>query len=230
MIRSDSYDTQACVSGLHKTRAVGLFIALAGAPLFVVLTDLMFGTSPGMAMQVTLQLLYCALAAFLVWFVLQVEQLPLRSIGLRRATSLTVVSGIGLLAVISFGLPLLAAPLHDALDTAGLQAGLDRLVALPVWFRVLLGISGGAIEEIFYRGYAIERLATITGRPWLAGLIAAVIFALSHIPYWGLGFALAADLPSGLLMSAFYLWRRDLLANVFAHSTGLVIAMLTTAA
>ena len=99
-----------------------------------------------------------------------------------------------------------------------------------MWFRVLLGISGGAIEEIFYRGYAIERLATITGRPWLAGLIAAVIFGLSHIPYWGLGFALAADPPFGLLMSAFYLWRRDLLANIFAHSTGLVIAMLTTAA
>jgi membrane protease YdiL (CAAX protease family) len=107
---------------------------------------------------------------------------------------------------------------------------MDRLFAIPVWFRVLLGISGGAIEELFYRGYAIERLATITGRPWLAGLISAVIFGLSHIPYWGLGFALAADLPAGLLMSAFYIWRRDLLANIFAHSAGLVIAMLNTAA
>jgi len=38
-----------------------------------------------------------------------------------------------------------------------------------------------------------------------------------------LGFALAADLPFSVLMSLFYLSRRDLLANGLAHSAGLVI-------
>ena len=108
-----------------------------------------------------------------------------------------------------------------------MQAGLDQLAAMPAWFRVVVGLTGGMIEEIFYRGYAIERLAIITGRAWLGGLISAVIFGLAHIPEWGLGFALAADMPFGLLMTAFYLWRRDLLANILAHSTGLVVAMLT---
>jgi hypothetical protein len=27
-------------------------------------------------------------------------------------------------------------------------------------------------------------------------------------------------------MTAFYLWRRDLIANMLAHSTGLVVSML----
>ena len=180
-----------------------------------------------MAIQVALQLLYCGMAAFLLWFVLRVERLPLTSIGLKPPTWLTLASGIGLLLVSSFVMAPLTAPLQKVLGTEGLQAGLDQLAAMPTWFRVAVGLIGGMIEEFFYRGYAIERLATVTGRAWVGGLVSAVVFGLAHIPEWGLGFALAADLPFGLLMTAFYLWRRDLLANMLAHSTGLVVAMLT---
>ena len=214
---------------MNKTRAAGLLIALAGAPLFVVLSDLLLGESPSLPVQVALQLLYCGLAVFLVWFVLRVERLSLASIGLRRPTWLTVISGIGLLTIIMFVLPILTTPLQQVLGTEGVQAGLDQISAMPVWFRVLAGLTGGIIEELFYRGYAIERLATITGRAWLGGLISAVIFGLAHIPEWGLGFALAADLPFSLVMTGFYLWRRDLLANMLAHSAGLVVAMLAVA-
>lgn len=212
---------------MNETRAVGLIVALAGAPLFVVVSEWLFGESPTIAVQVTLQFLYCGMAAFLLWFVLRVERLPLTSIGLRRPTWLTVASGLGLLVVSSYVLAPLMAPLQNALGTEGMQAGMDQLAAMPAWFRVVVGLTGGMIEEIFYRGYAIERLATITGRAWLAGLISALVFGLAHIPEWGFGFAIAADLPFGLLMTAFYLWRRDLLANILAHSTGLVVAMFT---
>jgi membrane protease YdiL (CAAX protease family) len=213
--------------GLNKAQAAGLLIALVGAPVFVVISDRLFGESPTMPVQVVLQVLYCGMAAFLLWFVLRVERLPLTSIGLRRPTWLTVGSGLGLLAVSSFVLAPLMAPLQKVLGTEGLQAGLDQLAAMPGWFRVVVGITGGMMEDLFYRGYAIERLATLTGRAWIGGLISAVAFGLAHIPAWGLGFALAADMPFGLLMTAFYLWRRDLLANMLAHSTGLVIAMFT---
>ena len=46
-------------------------------------------------------------------------------------------------------------------------------------------------------------------------------------PAWGLAFALAADLPVGIVMTIFYIWRRDLLANMIAHSAGLVVSLLT---
>ena len=212
---------------MNRTSAVGLLVALAGAPLFVVLSEWLFGDSPTIAVQVALHLLYCGMAVFLLWFVLRVERLPLTSIGLRRPTWLTVISGLGLLVVSSYVLAPLTVPLQRALGTEGLEAGMDQLAAMPAWFRVVVGLTAGMIEEIFYRGYAIERLATITGRAWLGGLISAVIFGLAHVPTWGLGFALAADMPFGLLATAFYLWRRDLLANILAHSTGLVVAMFT---
>lgn len=214
---------------MNKTRALGLLIALAGAPLFVVISEWLFGEFPSIGIQVVLQVLYCGMAAFLLWFVLRVERLPLTSIGLKRPTWLTVVSGIGLLVVSSYVVAPLVAPLQNLLGTEGIQAGLDQIASMPPWFRVVVGATAGVIEEIFYRGYAIERLTTITGRAWLGGLISAVVFGLVHIPEWGLGFALAADLPFGLLAAAFYLWRRDLLANMLAHSTGVVMAMLAVA-
>jgi uncharacterized protein len=206
---------------------IGLFVALLGAPIFVIASERLFGASPPLAIQVPLQLLYCGMGAFLVWFVLRVEKLPLASIGLRKPTWLTLVSGIGLLLVSSYIVAPLTTPLQDALGTEGVQAGVDQLAALPLWFRIPVGLTGGIIEELCYRGYAIERLATITGRAWIGGLISALVFGLAHIPEWGLGFALAADLPFGLLTTAFYLWRRDLVATMIAHSGGLAIAMVT---
>lgn len=42
---------------------------------------------------------------------------------------------------------------------------------------------------------------------------------------WGGVFAIAADLPMGMLMTFAYIWRRDLVANALAHSVALLIGM-----
>ena len=59
------------------------------------------------------------------------------------------------------------------------------------------------------------------------GAFSAIAFGLAHIPAWGTGFALGADLPFGIVMTLFYLWKRDLLADILAHSTALVVGILT---
>jgi membrane protease YdiL (CAAX protease family) len=207
---------------------LALLVALAGPPLFALLGDQRFGEFASLGIQVVLQLLYCALAGFVVWVVVRQEHLPLRSIGVQRPDWSTLVSGVLLCGVVLYVLPLMTAPLLNALGTDGLQARLQQLAPLPVWFRVIVGVTGGIVEETLYRGYALERFATITGRRWLGGTISVVAFGLAHIPAWGIGFALGADLPFGIVMTGFYLWKRDLLANILAHSTGLVVAMLTT--
>jgi uncharacterized protein len=208
--------------------SLGLIVALAGPPLFVVVPDLLFGAYPSLQIQVVLQFLYCGLAGFVVWVVVGQEHLPLQSIGVRRPDWSTIISAILLLGVGLYVLPLMTAPLLNAIGKDSFRSGIRRLVPLPVWFRIVVGATGGIVEETLYRGYALERLATITGRPWLGAAISVVAFGLAHIPAWGTGFALAADLPFGILMTLFYLWKRDLLANILAHSTSLVVAMLTT--
>jgi len=216
-------------SGLPKLpTSLALLAALVGPPLFVLVPNWLFGRHPALAIQVILQAAYCGLAALVVWVVVRREHLSLESIGVRRPDLTTLISG-GLLWGSLYLLPLMTQPLVNALGTDGLEAGLKELALLPVWFRVIVGLTGGIVEETLYRGYAIERLAAITGRRWLGGAISATAFGLAHIPWWGVGFALGADLPFGIVMTIFYLWRRDLVANMIAHSGGLTVAMLTVA-
>src|SRR5262249_30508770 len=161
----------------------------------------LFGLSPALGMQVLIQLAYCCLATGLITIALQVEQLPLASIGIRRPTVSTWVLAAIIFIAVQFVLPMFTMPLVRALGDEGVRTGVQRLAVLPVSFRLMLAVTGGAIEETLYRGYTIERLAVLTGHRWLAGVVAAVAFGLAHIPFWGSVFALGADLPFGILMT-----------------------------
>ena len=86
-------------------------------------------------------------------------------------------------------------------------------IPLVVFFFVVL--RAGIAEEIFYRGYAIERINTITGNRWVAVAIPLIIFSVGHFRQ-GPGGILISFVAGGIL-SATYLWRKDLLANIIAH-------------
>ena len=187
----------------------------------------MFGPSPRLAIQVALQIALCAIAAVVVLVVQREEQLPIASIGVRRPGWLSAVSALGTVLVVLYLLPLLTTPLMTALDLGDFQAGLDAVARQPMWWRVCVALTSGPVEEVLYRGYTVERLATLTGRLSLGGLLATVAFGAAHIPFWGLGPALTADLPFGALMTALYAWRRDLFANAAAHTALLLIGMLS---
>ena len=209
----------------RRWTTVGLVEALAGPPLFIVVPDRLFGPFPSLAIQIVLQLLYVGLAAFVVWIVLRRERLSLRSIGMRPAGWSTLISAALLCGLLQV-MPIVTAPLVELAGPDAARAGIERLLRVPLWFRLVLGVSGGIVEETLYRGYAIERLAMITGRRWLGAAISALAFTAAHIPAWGVAFTLAADLPFSIVMTVFYLLRRDLVANALAHSTTLVIAIL----
>ena len=181
-----------------------LFVALLGPPIIALLAKRLDG---GLTTGIALQLLYLSLVAFVIFIG------PLK---VRRPDWITFAFGLALAAIVLF-FPAPPAP-PEAIRSLALQ---------PLWFRIVLGLTGGAAEEILYRGYALERLAAWTGKLWLGASLSAIAFGLAHAPIWGLRYALIADLPFGIVMTLFYLWRRDLVANILAHSTGLVIAVVT---
>ena len=76
-------------------------------------------------------------------------------------------------------------------------------------------IRAGVVEELFFRGYAIERLESIgCGRVLSAG-IPLSIFAFTH---WTGGIpSVIIALVLGAVITLFYLRRRDLLANMIGH-------------
>jgi membrane protease YdiL (CAAX protease family) len=215
------------LSSLTCPTAAGLLVALGGPPSLAAIAPRVVGNSANMGPQIVLQLVYCGLAVFVLVVVLRLEGLPLRSVGLRQPDWSTAVTALLLLVTGLLLQALVIAPLVKAWGQPGADAGVAELAVLPAWFRVVLGATGGVIEEALYRGYAVERVAAITGHRWLGATLATLAFAAAHVPTWGVGFALVADLPAGIVLVLFYLWRRDLVANMLAHSSWIIVAMFT---
>jgi hypothetical protein len=71
----------------------------------------------------------------------------------------------------------------------------------------LVVLRAGIVEELFYRGYAIERLQLLGLNRWLAAVIPLLIFGFGHGTNGWANVVLALAL--GAVLTAFYLWRRD---------------------
>lgn len=86
---------------------------------------------------------------------------------------------------------------------------------LPLWLVIMVAIRAGVVEEFFYRGYAIERLQQVGLNRFWAAIIPLLIFGFAHGTNGWANIILALAL--GATLTIFYLWRRDLVANMIGH-------------
>ncbi len=95
----------------------------------------------------------------------------------------------------------------------GSSATFDRS---PLWLVTLIMFRAGMVEELYYRGYAIERFRAMRLGKLASAAIPLIIFAAGH--YTGGISNVAIALVMGGLLSGFFLWRRDLVACMVAHT------------
>jgi hypothetical protein len=133
--------------------------------------------------------------AIILIVVIRIERQPLASIGLRRPSWTTLLWGLALTVAITFVLAPVITQLVDRADLPGYESGLQQLLGIPARYRIFLAVTAGVVEEALYRGYAVERLTSLTGSYWIGGSIPVIAFGLAHIPGWGLGPALVAFVP-----------------------------------
>ena len=150
-------------------------------------------------------------AVALIVIIRRGEHLPMRSIGLGTARWWKSILWGFVIAVVS-------AVVVGALAYAtsyGHGPGSAAFEKLPLWLITAIVFCAGVVEELFYRGYAIERLRLVGfGRFWSVA-IPLVIFSLGH---WSGGAAnILIAFAAGLMLTGFYLWRRDLAANMIGH-------------
>jgi membrane protease YdiL (CAAX protease family) len=139
------------------------------------------------------------------------ERLPFRSVGIGRASIQSSLAWGGVIAVVcavlAFGI---AALTHYTGGSSG-----AAFAKLPLWLVTLIVFRAGVLEELFYRGYAIERLEALGLNRFWAGTIPLLIFAVAH---WTGGWAnIVIALVLGAVLTLFYIWRRDLVANMIGH-------------
>ncbi|HEX3420349.1 MAG TPA: CPBP family intramembrane glutamic endopeptidase [Candidatus Udaeobacter sp.] len=139
------------------------------------------------------------------------EHLPLRSIGIGTTRWWKSILWGFVIAIVSA--VVVGALAH--LTGYGHGPGSAAFEKLPLWLITAIVFRAGVVEELFYRGYSIERLRLVGfGRFWSV-TIPLVIFSLGH---WSGGAAnILIAFAAGLIMTGFYLWRRDLVANMIGH-------------
>jgi membrane protease YdiL (CAAX protease family) len=111
-------------------------------------------------------------------------------------------------AIFSFGL--------NALGLEGLRSLQPKIKELSLFTRFALLLTGTFYEEIVYRGYLMERLTSLTGKMWIAGLISWIAFTLVHLRYFGLGPTLDVGVLSAALVFL-YIKERSIWPCVLLH-------------
>jgi uncharacterized protein len=96
---------------------------------------------------------------------------------------------------------------------------LQEIAAVSVSLRVALVVTAGICEEFIYRSFAIEELTFLTGKRWLSAAVAWVFFTVAHVRLYDLSRALIVPGILGAVLTALYLWRRNLASCALMHAT-----------
>jgi len=189
---------------------VGLFVALFGM-LIVRQAVNHFWPDAGLTSAVIKEAGMWSVGLVLIVIVKVGEGLPLSSIGLGTARFWKSILWGLLLGVVCL---FVAGGLVTLTHFTGGEAG-KAMGKLPMWLVWLIVIRAGVVEELCYRGYAIERLHAL-GLP--RGLAAAVPLAIFGVGHWTGGWAnIVIALVLGAILALFFVWRRDLAANMIGH-------------
>ena len=189
----------ASISGLSPrwTAIIGL-ITILGSEYILRDAFISKGAS-GFQIGIAIAVEWVIALLLLFYWIPKVERSKLGSIGFgkfrRRYIWISIVAYI-----VYF---LISAGLEFGLKSAGLQGLRDLSPTLKGYgFPLLFGLflTGTFVEEIFYRGYIIERVIESTGRRWVAGTISWLTFTLVHMRFFGLGPTLEVAVIAAVLV------------------------------
>jgi len=100
-----------------------------------------------------------------------------------------------------------------------------RLPRMDIAQMILFSSTVAISEEVLFRGLLLTRLRGLIGSWWAAIAIISAVFAVLHIPQGAVAVAVISGLS--LLLSAWMVWRRNLIVPIIAHAlfdlTSLVI-------
>jgi len=179
----------------------------------------------GVGNLVGYELLWWAAVGFLLAYVRLVERRPLSSLGFRALTRIDIVVAAAAAVAIVVGLATIYFVLFPWLGISE-DSRIGVLLATPLWWRLISVVRAAVAEEVLFRGYAIERLAGLTGSRGIAATVSCVVFAAAHVGPWGWGHLLIAGF-GGVMLTALYMWRRNLWVNIIAHAIVDGVAVLS---
>lgn len=192
---------------------IGLIISFISISLINYVFKSFFGNQLNNGVMMARELIIFAFVGLLCFFIIPKEGLKLDSIGLHnRHWGKSLLWALGL-AIVLFIVLLGCVELSKVFGWKFGESKSFNKLSLPVV--AFVTVRAGVAEDIFYRGYLLERLTTITGKKWIALVLSTVPFGLFHYQQGYAGILIAT--MAGIVLSLFYFWKRDLKANIIAH-------------
>lgn len=192
--------------------SIGLFVAFFG--IFLVektVTLLGYSGTP-----THFAVVKWGITATLIAIVLRGEGRTLESIGFRRPNRWDVASALGLTVIgfITLAVTFAIVPLFGFEPPVG-YGGTSPTTAVLVTV-VLLPLTSGVTEEIWYRGYALERIEECAASTWVAGTVTVVLFVSVHAAFYDIGRVIGI-FPLAVVLTLGYIRRRNVYVVIIAH-------------
>lgn len=226
-----SFHPKAIASWRHTCVLVAFFLVLT---LAGIIFQHRAGSQPGIVPQhrdmspVYLSLIFgqCGLLYY-VWKGLRRTGTKLSELVSGRWMSVKDVLFDAVLAAGLWMIWLLTQRTWDGVFGLGHAASISSLLPqqpmeLVLW--VVLSISAGFSEEVIFRGYFQKQFEALTRNMWIALLLQASLFGISH-GYQGVGAALKITL-FGCLFGLFAWWRKSLRPGIIAHALADILAVV----
>lgn len=159
-----------------------------------------------------------------LYWVPRVEKKSLDSLGLGKIRGRHIGMGALVFALATAAL-IVSGTVLEAMGLEPIRSLQPVLRSYHFYTLFGLFLTGTILEEIFYRGYLIERLGTLVGRRWLAGFISWITFTLVHLKFFGPGPTVDVSILSAALV-LLYLKENSLWPCIVAHGINNVLSYL----
>ena len=187
-----------------------IFLAIPGLPL-----SRWENEFAGVGHLIGYEAIWWSIVLCLIFYVRQIEGRPLSSIGFHRPRLFDLLIGFGAGVVALAGIAFIVYVIFPALHLDE-NRQVNQLLATPLWWRVVSVLRAAVGEELVFRGYAIERGRELTRSMPAACALSWFVFTIEHVETWGWSHIILAGF-GGLILTALYVWRRNLWSNMLAH-------------
>ena len=157
---------------------------------------------------------------FLVWRGIRATGTTLRDlIGGRWKSARDVLGDLAIAIALWLALIGIAAAwqlLSGDREVPGLVSAILPRAPAEIVLWIAVSITAGAAEEIVFRGYCQRQLEALTGNAWIAMLLQAILFGVSH-GYKGVA-AMLRITVLGLAFGLVAVTRRSLRPGILAHA------------
>jgi uncharacterized protein len=201
-------------SAISSFTLLGLLLSFFGPALLVFLFRSLAPEKLTNSFVIVRELSLFIITGLLILLIIKGEKLDLSSIGLHNKHWGKSILWSFLMMIIFIAVVLGCLGLFSLIGISYGQ-GDGKSDQLSLWIVTLVMVRAGIVEEIFYRGYIMERLYSINGNWLVYFFFPAAIFGILHYNQ-GIGGVIIAFV-GGLVISWFYWKKRDLKANIMAH-------------